>query len=98
MRLEQLRQVLSKVVPLEVSIKGKLVSWLQSRQVTEKLVTPVVTPEAALNSVMLVAPYQAPVRLVPKSMSVVWISVIRSSSPLELKFGRYTTADEIFIM
>jgi len=87
-----------KLVPLEVSIKGKLESLLQFDQVAIKTPTPVVTPKAALKSVILFAPYQAFDRLVPKSMSAVWISVIRSSSPLLLKYGRYTTADVILMM
>jgi hypothetical protein len=87
-----------KLVPLEVSIKGKLVRLEQLSQAAKKEDTPVVTPKAALKSVILFAPYQAFDRLVPKSMSAVWISVIRSSSPLLLKYGRYTTADVILMM
>ena len=97
-RLEQPYQAPKKLVPLEVSIKGKLVRLVQLRQALVKLVTPVVTPKAALNLVILFAPNQAFPMSVPKLMSAVWISVIRSSSPLLLKNGRYTTADVILMM
>jgi len=70
-----------------VSIKGKVVRPEQTSQVLSKVVTPDVTPKAALKLVMLFAPLQAFARLIPKSMSVVRISVIRSSSPLSKKYG-----------
>ena len=87
-RLEQSRQVLEKLVPLEVSIKGKLVSWLQLYQAWTKLDTPAVTSKAALKSVMLPAPNQAFVRIVPTSRSLTSATdVIWSSSVLLLKYG-----------
>ena len=97
-RPEQPSQVEKKTFPLEVSIKGKLVRPEQFVQALVKLLTPVVTPKAALKMVMLFAPYQAKPRVVPKSMLVAWILVIRSSSPLLLKYGRYTTTDVTLMM
>jgi len=89
-RPEQFCQVLLKLVPLEVSIKGKLVRLEQPRQVLVKLPTPAVTPKAALKSVILFAPDQALVRLVPTSRSLTSATdVIWSASVLLLKYGTY---------
>ena len=89
-RPKQSRQEEAKVPPLETSINGKLVSPEQARQAPLKSVTPVVTPKAALNLVILFAPNQALARLVPTSRSLTSATdVIWSSSVLLLKYGRY---------
>jgi len=86
----QFCQALWKLAPLETSIKGKLVRPEQLAQVAKKSVTPVVTPKAALKSVILFVPYQALAIPVPTSRSLTSATdVIWSSSVLLLKYGTY---------
>jgi len=65
-RLLQPCQAAPKFVPKEVLIDGKLVRMLRPNQALKKFVTPLVTSNGQTNEVMLLAPYQAFVRFVPK--------------------------------